>query len=415
VPYCLFETALGTCGIAWSEAGLLALRLPEASREETRDALVARAGEAPLEEVPPPAATARDASTPSWVHALVRDMRAHLGGEPRTFADVPLADARVSPFAARVYAALRAVPAGSTTSYGELAKSAGSAGSARAVGGAMAKNPWPVVVPCHRVTGAAGSGARGGKDRTSLGGFSAYGGVVTKKRLLALEGVETAPRQGSLFEGAQTLPFDAEAAVQHLAAADAVLAKHIARVGGLRLRVKHTEDTFAALAESIVYQQLSGKAAATIFGRLRNVYPRGELHPRQVLGTEVRVLRGAGLSHNKVESLRDLAARALAGEVPALADLARMEDEAIVERLTRVRGVGRWTVEMLLIFRLGRPDVLPASDLGVRKGFARVFRSRRPREGKDGLPSAEEMAARAETWRPYRSVASWYLWRALDA
>jgi 3-methyladenine DNA glycosylase/8-oxoguanine DNA glycosylase len=203
--------------------------------------------------------------------------------------------------------------------------------------------------------------------------------------------------------------------VQHLAAADAVLAKHIARVGGLRLRVKHTEDTFAALAESIVYQQLSGKAAATIFGRLRNVYPRGELHPRQVLGTEVRVLRGAGLSHNKVESLRDLAARALAGEVPALADLARMEDEAIVERLTRVRGVGRWTVEMLLIFRLGRPDVLPASDLGVRKGFARVFRSRRPREGKDGLPSAEEMAARAETWRPYRSVASWYLWRALDA
>jgi 3-methyladenine DNA glycosylase/8-oxoguanine DNA glycosylase len=125
------------------------------------------------------------------------------------------------------------------------------------------------------------------------------------------------------------------------------------------------------------------------------------------------VLRGAGLSRAKIASLRDLAARSAGGQVPSLAALARMDDEAIVEALTAIRGVGRWTVEMLLMFRLGRPDVLPLADFGIRKGFAKVFRSRRARA--DGLASPAEIARRGERWRPYRSVASWYLWRALDA
>ncbi len=400
MPFTIFETAIGTCGLAFGDAGLVAVQLPEASPEETRERLIARSGEQ------------EEDAGPAWVRALVDDIRAHLGGAPRDLGAVPLDTTRTSEFAARVYAALREVRAGSTTSYGELAKAAGSAGSARAVGRAMAKNPWPLVVPCHRVLGKSDSAD------PDAGGFSAYGGVVTKQMLLALEGVSLAKTQTSLFDGAHTLPFDAEAAVRHLASADPVLGAHIAKVGALGLRLKESEGTFAALAESIVYQQLSGKAAATIFGRLRQIYPRGVLDPKKVLTTEDDVLRAAGLSRGKLESLRDLAARAIAGEVPPLSELARMEDDAIVERLTRVRGVGRWTVEMLLIFRLGRPDVLPVADLGVRKGFARVFGVAKAKKAKkaaeDLLPSPAELHARASKWRPYRSVASWYLWRALD-
>lgn len=401
MPAVVFETAFGTCGLAWSDAGLVAVQLPEASPQETRERLALRSGEADV--------TSLEAA-PRWVAALAEDMRAHLAGSPRELARVPLDPARATGFAALVYEALRAVPAGKTTTYGELARAAGSPGSARAVGRAMAKNPWPLVVPCHRVLG---KGPAKAEEEPDAGGFSAYGGVATKQKLLALEGVALRRAQTSLFDGASTLPFDALTAVRHLREADPVLGAHIEKVGELRLRLKESEGTFAALAESIVYQQLSGKAAATIFGRLRHVYPRGVLDPKKVLATEDDVLRGAGLSRAKLESLKDLAARSIAGEVPPLAALAKMEDEQIVERLTRVRGVGRWTVEMLLIFRLGRPDVLPVSDLGIRKGYARVF-ARKKAEAEE-LPSPDELAKRAARWRPYRSVASWYLWRALDA
>jgi 3-methyladenine DNA glycosylase/8-oxoguanine DNA glycosylase len=269
----------------------------------------------------------------------------------------------------------------------------------------MADNPFPVVVPCHRVL-AAGGGA---------GGFSAYGGLVTKERILASEG-RALRRQTSLFAGGEAaLPFDAAEALRHLTRSDAVLGKHIAKAGPLRLRLEASEGTFAALCESIVYQQLSGKAAATIFGRVRALYPRGRLEPRRVLATSDAELRGAGLSRSKLASLRDLAARAEAGSIPPMAALARMKDDEIVEALTAVRGVGVWTVQMLLIFRLGRPDVLPATDYGIKKGFARVFTSRRSRSSAEDLPTEAELVKRGARWRPFRSVASWYLWRALDA
>jgi len=131
-----------------------------------------------------------------------------------------------------------------------------------------------------------------------------------------------------------------------------------------------------------------------------------------VLATKDEALRGAGLSTGKTASLKDLARRAANGEIPPLTDLARMEDERIVEQLTEVRGIGRWTVEMLLIFRLGRPDVLPLADYGIKKGFGRIFRTRS--RAKDELPSAAELAKRGERWKPFRSVASWYLWRACE-
>jgi 3-methyladenine DNA glycosylase/8-oxoguanine DNA glycosylase len=166
---------------------------------------------------------------------------------------------------------------------------------------------------------------------------------------------------------------------------------------------------FDALAESIAYQQLSGKAAATIFGRVRALYPKRKwLDPEQLLATPDKTLRAAGLSRAKTAALKDLAAKTIDGTVPAGRALIRMSDDEIITRLTAVRGIGRWTVEMLLLFDLGRPDIWPVDDYGVRKGFAKTF-------GRRKLPTPKQLMKFGEKWRPYRSAAAWYLWRALDA
>jgi 3-methyladenine DNA glycosylase/8-oxoguanine DNA glycosylase len=161
--------------------------------------------------------------------------------------------------------------------------------------------------------------------------------------------------------------------------------------------------------ESIVYQQLTGRAASTIFNRVLALFrPRRVPRPQDLVEIPEEKLRAAGLSRAKTLALKDLAAKALDGTVPASArELEKLSDAEIVARLTAVRGIGPWTVEMLLIFRLARPDVLPATDYGVRKGFARI-------QGAKELPSAKELLAYGERWRPYRSIASWYLWRVLD-
>jgi len=201
--------------------------------------------------------------------------------------------------------------------------------------------------------------------------------------------------------------FDFREAERHLAASDARLAALIAQVGPLSLEVERLSSPFSALAQSIVYQQLTGKAAGTIHGRLLGLFPRRRLTPERVLDTHGRRLRGAGLSRAKVQALKDLATKTLDGVVPPVRAMHGMSDEEIVERLTAVRGIGRWTVEMLLIFRLGRPDVWPVTDYGVRKGYARIFSRGR-------LPSPKLLTRRGEAWRPYRSAAAWYLWRAVD-
>jgi 3-methyladenine DNA glycosylase/8-oxoguanine DNA glycosylase len=204
------------------------------------------------------------------------------------------------------------------------------------------------------------------------------------------------------------LDYDPETACSHLADADPVLGGLIARVGGFGLRPVPTQSLFAALARAIVYQQLSGAAASTILGRVTALFaPRRFPAPDDLLAMPEERLRAAGLSAAKSAALRDLAQRTIDGTVPSMALVRRLGDEEIVERLTQVRGVGRWTVEMLLIFRLGRPDVLPLGDLGVRKGFARTFRKRK-------LPEPAVIQRHAERWRPYRSVGSWYMWRALE-
>jgi DNA-3-methyladenine glycosylase II len=199
-----------------------------------------------------------------------------------------------------------------------------------------------------------------------------------------------------------------EHAHQHIAATDPRIAALIAR--SLRYNVKPAPSIrpFDALAESIAYQQLSGKAAATIFGRVRALYPRQKyLDPEKILATSDDSFRAAGLSRSKIAALKDLAVKTIDGTVPSARAIARMSDEEIVIRLTEIRGIGRWTVEMLLLFDLGRPDVWPVDDYGVRKGFAKIF-------GRRKLPTPKQLMKFGERWRPYRSIAAWYFWRALD-
>src|SRR5438876_5085771 len=201
---------------------------------------------------------------------------------------------------------------------------------------------------------------------------------------------------------------DHDRAHQLLSASHPRMADLIARSRRYKIAPAVSIRPFDALAESIAYQQLSGKAAATIFGRVRGLYPKTKwLDPAKILATPDDALRSAGLSRAKTAALKDLAAKTVDGTVPSGRALLRMSDDEIIARLTQVRGIGRWTVEMLLLFDLGRPDIWPVDDYGVRKGFAKTFRKRE-------IPTPKQLMKHGEKWRPYRSVAAWYFWRAVD-
>ena len=318
--FALFNTAIGRCGVAWGERGVAGVQLPEAGERETRARMLQRFPAAG-ETAPPPE-----------VQRVIDRLVALLRGEASDFSTIALDMDEVPAFHRRVYEAARAIPAGMTLSYGDIAARVGAPGAARAVGQALGRNPFPIIVPCHRVL------AAGGK----IGGFSAQGGVATKRCMLAIEGV-----------------------------------------------------------------QLNGKAAAVILARVSALFPRGVPTGARLLRIPDEKLRDAGLSDSKVLSLRDLAQKAEDGVIPTLGEIQNMADETIIERLSEVRGIGRWSAEMLLMFRLGRPDVLPVDDFGVRKGFAIAF-------NKGELPSPKELAAYGARWQPYRTVASWYLWRVAE-
>ncbi len=211
------------------------------------------------------------------------------------------------------------------------------------------------------------------------------------------------------------LPFDAAEAIEYLKARDAKLGVLMERVGQFTLKLDPSPSPFESLLESILYQQLHGKAAATIHRRVRD-YFGGDPTPQLLLDTPDEPLRAAGVSGNKIKAFRDLAAKTLDGTVPSHAAIKKLSDAEIIERLTAVRGIGAWTVEMLLIFRLGRPDVLPVTDYGVRKGFALTFQKvPKPRAlAAADLPKADVLLRRGKKWTPFRTVASWYLWRACD-
>lgn len=201
--------------------------------------------------------------------------------------------------------------------------------------------------------------------------------------------------------------YHSNTAIEHLQSRDKPLGRLITKVGSFDLHRRSFHTPFHALFSAIVSQQLSGKAARHIYRRTRALLPRGRITVPAVLKAEPERLRGAGLSRAKVAAVYDLASKFEAGIVPNARRMRSMSDEQIIEHLIQVRGVGRWTVEMLLIFYLGRPDVLPVGDLGIKKGFQIAFAC-------PGLPTEEQLKERGERWRPYRSVASWYLWRATE-
>lgn len=381
--YALFDTLIGRCAIAWGPDGICLLQLPEARAEATRARVLSRTG------------GAREAVPPAFVQRVVSGIGALLGGAAADLERAPLDMAGVPPFHRAVYAEAQRILPGQKLTYGELAQRLGSPGSARAVGQALGRNPFAIVVPCHRVF------AAGGKP----GGFSASGGITTKLRLLALE----SPRSAASGAEDAAFSFNPELALEQLHGCDARLRRLMAAVGPFRMQLQRTPSVFGALAEAIVYQQLHARAAASIFARLCALFPGGStgLEPERLLMASEEQLRSAGLSRAKLLALQDLARRTAAGELPTLAEARCLDDETLIERLTQVRGIGRWTVEMLLMFRLGRPDVLPVDDFGVRKGFGLIF-------GDGELADRKLLARHAERWRPYRSVASWYLWRALD-
>ena len=198
-------------------------------------------------------------------------------------------------------------------------------------------------------------------------------------------------------------------AVEHLKNADPRMAALIERVGPCAMQIRHHHSIFYSLLRAITYQQLAGAAAAKILSRVELCCSSNgdQPTPELVMAASDESLRAAGLSRNKLAAIRDLAAKTLDGTVPELKAARRMDDEEIIERITQVRGIGRWTVEMLLMFRLGRMDVLPVDDYGVRKGAQVTYRMRK-------LPDKKRLTKVAEKWRPWRSVGSWYMWRAAD-
>jgi DNA-3-methyladenine glycosylase II len=199
------------------------------------------------------------------------------------------------------------------------------------------------------------------------------------------------------------------AALRHLTARDPALAGLIARIGRCRWRPARERSPYEALVCAIAHQQLHGRAAAAILARLIALHPGAPFPPPEaLLALDDAVLRGCGFSGSKIAAIRDICARTLDGTVPARRAAHRLSDAALIERLTSIRGVGRWTVEMLLISTLGRPDVLPVDDFGVREGW-------RVTAGLPVQPRPRELAAIGEAWAPHRSTAAWYLWRAADA
>jgi DNA-3-methyladenine glycosylase II len=232
-----------------------------------------------------------------------------------------------------------------------------------------------------------------------------YGAVRTREGKVKKLGAAKKPVSLATFSRAQTTEM-----LNALGQADKKLKALMAKVdGGFTLKIKEAHSPFEAITEAIIYQQLTGKAASTILGRFKALFGESPFPtPKQIIEAPETVLRSAGLSRAKIVAIKDLADKTLAGKIPTIEEVDKLTDEEIVKALTAVKGVGTWTAHMFLIFRLGRPDVMPSGDYGVRKGFAIIYG--------DGviLPTPTELETFAETWRPFRSVASWYMWRAIE-
>lgn len=207
---------------------------------------------------------------------------------------------------------------------------------------------------------------------------------------------------------ANPIPLMHTQSIQFLSSSDPVMARLISKVGPCELRPDRKRSPFQGLVQAVAHQQLNGKAASTILGRFVGLFEHGRFPgPEEVTGLDVERLTSVGFSRAKAGYIREIARCTMEGIVPTRARIARMSDATIVERLTEIKGVGRWSVEMFLIFGLGRPDVLPIHDFGIRKGFSVAY-------GRRKMPEPKAIERQGERWKPHRTVASWYLWRAAD-
>jgi O-6-methylguanine DNA methyltransferase len=379
--FTLFDTALGKCGITWKDPDrsnddplVIGFQLPEATVQLTETRIVERWK------------ANRTGTIPARISDIIKRVKLHFKGEAQDFRDIKLDLDGTGLFAKQVYDTARTIPSGRTTTYGQLAEAAGHSGAARAVGLAMSRNPIPLIIPCHRVL------AAGAKP----GGFSAHGGLATKRKMLDIEGATFGP-PATIKSGR-----DLKRAATKLGKKDPRLASILSHPIDFRLMPE--DSLYETLVRAVVHQQLSPKAAETILSRITALYPGSKIpEPTDLIETPDGRLRDAGLSRSKTKALKDIAARSLDGTVPSSEEVLTLSDDQIIKRLTLIYGVGQWTVEMMLIFSLGRMDVLPVDDYALRKSMAAVF-------GMNTIPTPKEANTLGAMWRPYRTVASLYLW-----
>jgi O-6-methylguanine DNA methyltransferase len=357
----MVDTVLGPVGLGWTDQGID--RVSFLGDQKPSGPLTIRK------------------SVPPDVKKTARRIQSHMKGRLDPMDDVKLDLASLSPFSRKIYTRLRNVKPGQTVSYGRLAALVKSPRAFRAVGQAMAKNPLPLLVPCHRVLGKNGE----------LGGFSAPGGPRLKARLLHLEGVVLNQRY--------------QKGIEFLQRSDRHMKRIIAKVGPYLPHVGPAQKPFDALVEAIIFQQLSVKAAGTIAGRYKKLSSGpGYPDPGELAGFSDTALRACGLSGQKISYLRDLADKHGRALLP-FSKLKRLDDELVIEILTQVKGVGRWTAQMFLIFQLDRLDVFAMDDLGLKNSIRLSY----------GIEKKTEMEKLAKSFKPYRSMASWYLWKSLGA
>ena len=328
------------------------------------------------------------------VSGLVPRMRAHLDGGTEEFLDIELDWSGIPRFALQVYQELRRSFPGKTMTYGELATRCGRPGAARAVARATATNRLPIFVPCHRVVGANGR----------LTGFSGGDGLKTKCQLLWAEGARPVVAAGDAFGGSLNEDRVYEIAVHSLRSRDRHFAVMFDQAGMSRPPEPAGGDGFAALVEVVCYQQLAGKAAATIFGNVQRALG-GAVTPAGALAAGEKGLRPAGLSGAKTAAVLALARAVESGSLDLCA-LPALPYDSLLEALTAVKGIGPWSAQMYAIFRLGHPDVFAPGDLGIRKAVTLLA-------GSSDLLSVDRVEKFGRRWRPFRTVATWYLWRSL--
>lgn len=376
----VFASPIGEIGIGVSRGGLARVILGRAGERRVAERLAHEGFDSSSRNV------ARSAN------AIAKRMAAHLSGHMDDFLDIPIDYANTPPFFVDVFEALRRVAAGETVAYAELARRAGRPQAARAVGSAMRRNRVPIVVPCHRVVPS---------DR-SLGSFSAGDGPPTKAKLLSIEGATTGA--GAREPRERRAP----SAVRALARKDALMRRCAHRWGSPEFVGREPADLLESACHAVVGQQLAPSAARSIWGRVLDAQPGRRLEAKRIVEAGETPLRRAGLSGAKARAVLGLADARLRGRLGRRRTGEPISDESLEQALLRVPGVGPWTVQMVLIFGLGRLDIWPVGDYGMRRGLARVL-------GTDEVPSARDCERLGDAWRPYRSIASYYLWRIAEA